>query len=44
MTPKIRYLSASRPNSSDPRNPQPVEGHPHWLTLLDLGPIQPRQA
>ena len=24
MTPKIGYLSASRPNSSDPRNPQPV--------------------
>jgi hypothetical protein len=27
-----------------PRELMTGQGHPHWLTLLGLGPFQPRQA
>jgi hypothetical protein len=31
-------------NGESPREAMTGEGHPHWLTLLGLGPLQPRQG
>jgi hypothetical protein len=31
-------------NGKSPRELMTGQGHPHWLTLLGLGPLQPRQA
>ncbi len=42
-----RRFMRSRPaerNSKSPRELMTVSGHPHWLTLLGLGPLQPRRA
>jgi hypothetical protein len=39
----MRSRRAER-NGKSPRELMTGQGHPHWLTLLGLGPIQPRQA
>jgi len=31
-------------NGKSPRELMTGHGHPHWLTLLGLGPLQPKQA
>jgi hypothetical protein len=31
-------------NGKNPRELMTGQGHPHWLTLLGFGPIQPRRA
>jgi hypothetical protein len=41
-----RFTRSRRAERSDksPRELMTGQGHPHWLTLLGLGPLQPRQA
>ena len=39
----MRSRRAER-NGKSPRELMTGQGHPHWLTLLGLGPIQPRNA
>jgi hypothetical protein len=39
----IRSRRAER-NGKSPRELMTGQGHPHWLTLLGLGPLQPKQA
>jgi hypothetical protein len=39
----MRSRRAER-NGKSPRELMTGQGHPHWLTLLGLGPIQPRHA
>jgi hypothetical protein len=39
----MRSRCAER-NGKSPRELMTGQGHPHWLTLLDLGPLQPRRA
>jgi hypothetical protein len=39
----MRSRRAER-NGKSPRELMTGQGHPHWLTLLGLGPIQPRYA
>ena len=39
----MRSRCAER-NGKSPRELMTGQGHPHWLTLLGLGPLQPRQA
>ena len=39
----MRSRRAERTGKS-PRQLMTGQGHPHWLTLLGLGPLQPRQA
>jgi len=39
----MRSRRAERRGKS-PREPMTGQGHPHWLTLLGLGPIQPQRA
>jgi len=39
----MRSRRAERQGKS-PRELMTGHGHPHWLTLLDLGPLQPRRA
>jgi hypothetical protein len=39
----MRSQRAER-NGKSPRELMTGQGHPHWLTLLGLGPLQPRQA
>jgi len=41
-----RFLSSRRAerNGKSPRELMTGQGHPHWLTLLGLGPPQPRRA
>jgi hypothetical protein len=39
----MRSRRAER-NGKSPRELMTGQGHPHWLTLLGLGPIQPRRA
>ena len=39
----MRSRRAER-NGKSPRELMTGQGHPHWLTLLGLGPLQPRQA
>jgi hypothetical protein len=31
-------------NGKSPRELMTGQGHPHWLTLLGLGPLQPQRA
>ena len=38
-----RSRHAERQGKS-PRELMTGQGHPHWLTLLGLGPLQPRRA
>jgi len=39
----MRSRRAER-NGKSPRELMTGQGHPHWLTLLRLGPLQPRRA
>jgi hypothetical protein len=39
----MRSRRAER-NGKSPRQLMTGQGHPHWLTLLGLGPLQPRRA
>jgi hypothetical protein len=41
-----RYMRSQRAerNAKSPRELMTGQGHPHWLTLLGLGPLQPRNA
>src|SRR5215212_118351 len=39
----MRSRRAER-NGKSPRELMTGQGHPHWLTLLGLGPLQPRRA
>ena len=39
----LRSRHAERQGKS-PRELMTGQGHPHWLTLLGLGPLQPRRA
>jgi hypothetical protein len=39
----MRSRRAER-NGKSPRELMTGQGHPHWLTLLGLGPLQPRPA
>ncbi len=39
----LRSRRAERQGKS-PRELMTGQGHPHWLTLLDLGPLQPQRA
>jgi len=39
----MRSRCAERHGKS-PRELMTSQGHPHWLTLLGLGPLQPRRA
>ena len=39
----VRSRHAERQGKS-PRELMTGQGHPHWLTLLGLGPLQPQQA
>ena len=39
----MRSRRAER-NGKSPRELMTGQGHPHWLTLLGLGPLQPKQA
>jgi hypothetical protein len=41
-----RFMRSRRAERSgkSPRELMTGQGHPHWLTLLGLGPLQPRQA
>jgi hypothetical protein len=39
----MRSRRAER-NGKSPRELMTGQGHPHWLTLLGLGPLQPRYA
>jgi len=41
-----RFLRSRRAerNDTSPRELMTGHGHPHWLTLLGLGPLQPRRA
>jgi len=39
----MRSRRAERTGKS-PRQLMTGQGHPHWLTLLSLGPLQPRRA
>jgi len=39
----MRSRRAER-NDKSPRELMTGQGHPHWLTLLGLGPLQPRRA
>src|SRR5471030_306803 len=41
-----RFLRSRRPErvGKSPTQLMTGQGHPHWLTLLGLGPIQPRRA
>jgi len=39
----MRSRRAER-NGKSPRQLMTGQGHPHWLTLLGLGPLQPRHA
>ena len=39
----LRSRHAERQGKS-PRELMTGQGHPHWLTLLGLGPLQPQQA
>ena len=39
----MRSRRAER-NGKSPRELMTGQGHPHWLTLLGLGPLQPRHA
>jgi len=39
----MRSRRAER-NGKSPRELMSGQGHPHWLTLLGLGPLQPQQA
>ena len=39
----VRSRHAERQGKS-PREPMTGQGYPHWLILLGLGPLQPRQA
>ena len=39
----MRSRCAER-NGKSPRELMTGQGHPHWLTLLGLGPLQPKQA
>ena len=39
----MRSRRAER-NGKSPRELMTGHGHPHWLTLLGLGPLQPKQA
>ena len=39
----VRSRHAERQGKS-PRELMTGRGHPHWLTLLGLGPLQPRRA
>ena len=41
-----RFLRSRRAerNGKSPRELMTGQGHPHWLTLLGLGPLQPRRA
>src|SRR3954467_6089966 len=39
----MRSRCAER-NGKSPRELMTSQGHPHWLTLLGLGPVQPRHA
>jgi len=41
-----RFLRSRRVerNGKSPRELMTGQGHPHWLTLLGLGPLQPRRA
>jgi hypothetical protein len=39
----MRSRCAERTGKS-PRELMTGQGHPHWLTLLGLGPLQPKQA
>src|SRR3954468_20525801 len=39
----MRSRHAER-NGKSPRELMTGQGHPHWLTLLGLGPLQPKQA
>jgi hypothetical protein len=39
----MRSRRAER-NGKSPRELMTGQGHPHWLTLLGLGPLQPRHS
>jgi len=39
----MRSRCAER-NGKSPRELMTSQGHPHWLTLLGLGPLQPQRA
>jgi len=41
-----RFMRSQRVerNGKSPRELMTGQGHPHWLTLLGLGPLQPRRA
>jgi len=41
-----RFMRSRRAERNDksPRELMTGQGHPHWLTLLGLGPLQPRRA
>ena len=39
----LRSRHAERQGKS-PRELMTGQGHPHWLTLLGLGPLQPQRA
>ena len=41
-----RFMRSQRPEREgrSPRESMTGENHPHWLTLLGLGPLQPRQV
>jgi len=39
----MRSRRAER-NGKSPRELMTGQGHPHWLTLLGLGPLQPQRA
>jgi hypothetical protein len=39
-----RFMRRAERSGKSPRELMTGQGHPHWLTLLGLGPLQPRQA
>jgi len=41
-----RFMRSRRTerNGKSPRELMTGQGHPHWLTLLGLGPLQPQRA
>ena len=43
----VRSRHAERQGKRQGKSPRELmtgQGHPHWLTLLGLGPLQPQQA
>jgi hypothetical protein len=40
----LRRSRCGKQLGKSPREAMTGEDHPHWLTLLGLGPLQPRQS